>query len=423
MTGKSDPIRLRPIVLLGPTAGGKSELAVLLAERLGGGQVLGADSMQVYRGMDAGTAKPSPALRARVPHLLIDCADPTQTFTVADWLTQADQLIAQGQARGVRSIVVGGTNLYIQAFLEGLFAGPPRDADLRAQLEKLDGSALYARLAAVDSQAAGKIHANDRKKLIRAIEVFELTGQPISTWQKQWTIQNPPSPGAADGQMPNVECRMPNATQTPDPASNSPFDIRHSSLTTSGGGGEKMPNVECRMPNATPVPASNSSFAIRHSSLTTSGASGGSGGGYRHGAILLGLSWPTEMINKRINLRVKGMFYPQQAMAQDGLSEDELWPGRGLVDEVKELNDKGLLGRQAREALGYKQVLAYLNGQCSLEEAYEQTKIQTRRFAKRQRTWLKRFRGVHWLQAAGKKAEELADEALAAIGGQDTTDV
>jgi tRNA dimethylallyltransferase len=324
------PAHDRPIVILGPTAGGKSELAVVLAERLGG-EIISADSMQIYRRMDAGTAKPSPALRARVPHHLIDCVEPTDRFTVADWLQQADALITAMQARACVPIVVGGTNLYIQALLEGLFEGPAHDAELRDQLSQIDSTALHARLAAVDPAAADRIHPNDRKKLIRAIEVFEQTGQPISRQQRQWG------------------------------------------------------DARC--------------------------------GPYRRDARLVGLVWPPAEVNRRINLRVKAMFDPAKAaeqLEQDGLDPAEVWWTRGLVEETADLHARGQLGPQAREALGYKQVLAHLAGRWTRDEAFEQTKIQTRRFAKRQRTWLKRFTAVAWIEAPEKTAEALADVACAA---------
>ncbi|MFA7236894.1 MAG: tRNA (adenosine(37)-N6)-dimethylallyltransferase MiaA, partial [Phycisphaeraceae bacterium] len=123
----------RIVVILGPTAGGKSELAVALAERFAG-EVINADSMQVYRHLDAGTAKPSRELMRRVPHHLIDVAEPTDTWTVADWLVAAERCIAGLHARGKPPIVVGGTNLYLKALLEGFFDGPPADEAFRATL-------------------------------------------------------------------------------------------------------------------------------------------------------------------------------------------------------------------------------------------------------------------------------------------------
>jgi len=118
----------RPYVILGPTAGGKSDLAVALAETLpGGGEIIGADSMQVYRHMDAGTAKPPKELCGRVPHHMVNIVEPTERFTVADWLEQVEALIESLQAQSKTPIIVGGTNLYLKALLEGMFDGPGQD--------------------------------------------------------------------------------------------------------------------------------------------------------------------------------------------------------------------------------------------------------------------------------------------------------
>lgn len=350
----------RPIVILGPTAAGKSELAVALAEELGsaramthgqaqlahatrprtvpdtffgGAEIISADSMQVYRGMDAGTAKPPEALRRRVPHHLIDVVEPNERFTVADWLERTEKLLAELAGRGTRAIIVGGTNLYVQALLEGLFDGPAQDERLRAELAQLENERLHQRLAAVDPAAAARIHRNDRKKMIRAIEVFELTGRTISAWQQQWGSRTSGTPATAP---------------------------------------------------------------------------------YRHHPILIGLEWPTEQINQRINLRVKAMFFPDQVPAE--VAAAVCPKGENLVQETRRLQAAGALGPQAREALGYKQVLQYLRGELTLQQAFEKTKILTRRFAKTQRTWLKRFRGVQWLAADGKTARELAREAMRVVG-------
>ncbi|MFW6059798.1 MAG: tRNA (adenosine(37)-N6)-dimethylallyltransferase MiaA [Phycisphaeraceae bacterium] len=331
----SDSRALRPIVILGPTAGGKSELAVGLAERLPeGGEVLGADSMQVYRQLDAGTAKPEPALRARVPHHLIDIVEPTERFTVADWVARADALIVELQQRGRRPIVVGGTNLYLKVLLEGMFDAPAQDPAFRASLEQAPTDELHRRLGRVDPAAAERIHANDRKRIVRALEVHHVTGRPISDQQRQWFDQGAEGPR--------------------------------------GQGAKEV--------------------------------------GYRHDPVLIGLDWPAEAINRRINQRVKRMFFPSREDASDRGDATE-----SLPEEVRRLEAAGVLGAQAREALGYKQMLAHLHGRCTLEEAFEQTKIQTRRFARQQRTWLRRFRGVHWLPAAELEEGALVESGLAAV--------
>ena len=232
-------------------------------------------------------------------------------------------LIAPSVADQSISIVVGGTNLYIKALLEGLFDGPAPDIQLRKDLAKLSGTQLHQRLESIDPEAAIRIHPNDQKKMIRAIEVFHATGKPISQWQTQWQ-QDPP----ADA---------PDAQDQP----------------------------------------------------------------YRHNPIIIGLQWPTEAINQRINERVKRMFYP----ATYDLSCES------LPDEVQRLKSQGIMGPQASEALGYKQVLEALEGNMTMDEAFERTKILTRRFAKNQRTWLKRFRGVHWIEANHLDAEALVEIA------------
>jgi tRNA dimethylallyltransferase len=194
------------LVITGQTATGKERLAVAVAERLGG-EILSADSMKVYRGMDIGTAKAPPEVRRRVPHHLVDVADPgpgsarasrrdaeatpgAPGFSTARWVALADAAIADVSARGRVAVVSGGTALYLKALLEGLFEGPAADEELRARLsaeaEVHGTAALHARLAQVDAEAAGRIHPNDLRRIIRALEVWKLTGLPISALQTQW---------------------------------------------------------------------------------------------------------------------------------------------------------------------------------------------------------------------------------------------
>src|SRR4051794_34902523 len=168
------------LVILGPTASGKSAVALAVARR-SGAEILSVDSMQVYRGMDIGTAKPTPAERAAVPHHLIDLVDPNEPFTVARFVEAADAVIAGAAAGGVRLIATGGTPLYYKALFEGLFEGPSADAEIRARLRTLGNEELLRRLQQVDPAAATRIHLNDSKRLIRALEVYELTGKPISS--------------------------------------------------------------------------------------------------------------------------------------------------------------------------------------------------------------------------------------------------
>ncbi len=316
---------VRPIILIvGPTAGGKTDLSIALAQRLpGGGEVISADSMQVYRGMDIGTAKPTLEERKGTPHHLIDIADPREPFSVDDWLDLAEHAIAGVRTRGAWPILVGGTNLYVKVFLEGMFKGPPADEALRGRLALEDSAALHERLKQVDPASAARLHVNDRKRLTRALEVYELTGEPISSWQTQW-----------------------------------------------------------------------------HSAALSTPPAG------RRDVILLGLDWPAEEINRRINSRVKKMVE------------------MGLVDEVRTLWQTGHLGRQAREALGYKQILEFLEGRSGLEDAAEQTKIESRRYARKQRTWLKRFRAYQpgrWFDAAATSPEDIVRYALEYIAANTTT--
>lgn len=295
-------------IIVGPTAGGKSAMAIDLARALAAaglptGEVVTADSMQVYRGMDIGTAKPTIEERGDVPHHLIDIAEPTEPFSVDRWLTLAEPLIDDLRAQRRTPIVVGGTHFYVKALIEGLFEGPAGNPEVRARLNSLPRDVLRARLLQVDPAAAMKLHPNDLRRTIRALEVFELTGRPISEHQQQWDT--------------------------------------------------------------------------------------GSG---RRDVLLIGLEWETEAINRRINARVRQMIE------------------RGLVDEARALWSAGLLGTQAREALGYKQLIEHFEGRGSLEDAFEQIKIETRRFAKNQRTWLKRLRtlpGSRWM--SGESPDSVAN--------------
>ena len=327
--------RAKPIVIMGPTAGGKSELAVALAERLSG-EIISADSMQVYRHMNAGTAKPEPALQQRAPHHMIDIVEPTERFTVADWLAQTLGIIARLREQGRLPIVVGGTNLYIKALVEGLFDAPAIDKAFREQLDAVDNVTLHARLKQVDPAAAARIHLNDRRRIVRALEVHHITGSSISAQQTQWDSD----------------------------------DDREQSTDAASAGGSLHEGMDVTM---------------------------------------VALRWPVELINKRINLRVKAMFDPQRAREQDGID----WPwDESLPDETRRLRDANVLGQQAREALGYKQVLAAIEGRMKMEDAFEQTKIQTRRFAKQQRTWLRRFHEARWIDAGEVSSDEIADQAM-----------
>lgn len=173
------------IVLAGPTASGKTELAVALALRLDG-EVVSADSRQVYRLLDAATAKPTAAQRAKVPHHLLDVADPAEAYDSGRFMREAKAAIAAIEKRGKLAIVCGGTGLYLRALLEGLAPLPPRDEAVRERLSSLGKEELHARLEKADPKAAAAIPAGNVQRVVRALEVLELTGKPISsTWNEK----------------------------------------------------------------------------------------------------------------------------------------------------------------------------------------------------------------------------------------------
>jgi len=175
-------------VVTGPTAAGKSALALEVAERQGCA-ILSMDSMAVYRRMDLGTAKPGPAERAHVPHHLIDLVEPHELFDTARWCAAAAAAVVEVRAAGRRPLFVGGTPLYLMAFFKGLMPGPAADPALRARLlqrERDHPGTLHADLQRRDPEAAARIHRRDEKRLVRALEVLELTGRPISDQQSQF---------------------------------------------------------------------------------------------------------------------------------------------------------------------------------------------------------------------------------------------
>ncbi len=275
--------------LAGPTACGKTELSLLLAEHLNA-EILAMDSMSLYRGMDIGTAKASPAERARVPHHLIDLIDPHEKFSVADYFTAAEECCRQIIDRGRTPLFVGGTGLYLRTILRGVFNGPSADWEYRRELEAIadteGNEALHNRLAAVDPVWAEKLHPNDVRRVARALEVFHVSGVPLSAQH-------------AEGILTPEEC----------PA-----------------------HVYWLLPDR---------------------------------------GWLYE----RINLRVDQML------------------AEGLMDEVKQLlAAEPPMSRTARQALGYKELIDFLEGVYSYERAVELLKQQTRRFAKRQHTFFRNIK-------------------------------
>lgn len=273
--------------LTGPTAAGKSAVGVELAARIGA-EIVSLDSMALYRGMDIGTAKPTAEERRRTAHHLIDILGPHEEYSLAQYVAAARRCIEEIKGRGREVLFVGGTPLYLKGLLRGIFEGPPADWDLRRRLQqeaRQHGTeSLHRRLAAVDPAAAARLHPNDARRLIRALEVFEKTGQPISRLQQQFEIGRPAA-----------ECRV---------------------------------------------------FV---------------------------LDWPREALHARIDARVDAMF------------------AAGLVEEVRGLGNfsSPALSRNARQAVGYREVIEHLEGQRGLPETVELVKQHTRQLAKRQGTWFR----------------------------------
>ena len=296
------------IAVVGPTAVGKSDLAVSLA-RATGGEVINADSMQLYRGMDIGTAKLTEAERQGVPHHLLDIWPVTQRAAVAEYQQLARAAIDRLVAEGRPAVLVGGSGLYVHATLDD-FEFPGTDPELRAELEselaEVGSGAMHARLTAADPAAAAAILPSNGRRIVRALEVIELTGG-------RFTATLP-------GHRPH----------------------------------------------------------------------------YPH-TLRLGLTAERAVLDERIARRV-----------------DVMWE-RGLIDEVRALERVGLReGVTASRALGYKQVLAFLAGEISEQEARELTVKETKRFVRRQESWFRRDPHVRWLDQTG---DGLVDAAMELVRG------
>lgn len=290
----------RVIAILGCTASGKGETARRLAGAIGG-EIVSADSMKVYRGMDIGTAKPTVEQRGDVSHHLIDVRDPWESFSVAQFVESADRVADEIHARGRPVVIVGGTLLYFRCLYEGLFDAPSADAKIRDEIRRRAESegtdVLHAELAEIDPEAAARIHRNDLRRIERALEVYRLTGTPISRLQREWT-----------------------------------------------GGGPRRSDWRW---------------------------------------TLIGLQREREACNRRINERVGRMME------------------RGLLDEARRLHhDARGMSEQASRAVGYAELFEHFAGRLSLGEAVERIKINSRRLGKHQRTWLKRFAAMRWIDAS-----------------------
>ena len=314
-----------PIVIVGCTASGKSELAETLAlklgERAGSGPatIMAIDSMQVYRGMDIGTAKPSVETRRQIPHVMIDVADPWESYSAARFVAEARPILEAHVCQDKPIILVGGPfGSICVPLLEGLFLKARlADAALRAELEeeaaRIGVSGLHTRSPPSTHWPPAAFTPNDLRRITRALEVWQLTGMPISELQTQWNRDHPAM-----------------------------------------------------------------------------------------AATFIGVHREKELLSRRINARVVQMVYPREG-------------GLTLVEEVRQLpaqKPRGL-SKEAAGGVGYRQLLDHFERKISLEGALEQIKIATRHLAKLQRTWLKRFSNVAWLDAGDRPAGDLVGDAEA----------
>jgi tRNA dimethylallyltransferase len=307
------------IFITGPTASGKGAVAHQLARKIGG-EIVAVDSMKIYREMDVGTAKPAASLRAEVPYHLIDFVDPGEDFSVGQYLPMALRAVEEIEGRGRPAILCGGTALYLNALVNGLVSAPSADWDLRRRLiaegESQGAAALHARLRERDPAAAGKIDPHDLRRIVRALEVHQVTGQPISeVWKGT-------SPGLDPGSY-----------------------------------------------------------------------------------LLVGISWDRETLYRRIDERVL-------RMVCDGLFEEVLRLASRQIRNPQSTIRNPPLGRAAAQCIGYKEILAGEKTGSPREDVIATIQRRTRRFAKQQLTWFRRF-PIRWLPAEeGSTAESLTDEIL-----------
>lgn len=288
--------------LVGPTASGKTELSLALAERLGA-ELVSLDSMQVYRGMDIGTAKASAAERERVPHHMLDLVDASERYDVQAFQRDLLDVLADLESRGVVPLFVGGTAFYLKALTEGIFDGPPVDEAVRAALEAeyvaVGGEVLHRRLAELDPASAGRIHANDRKRLIRALEVHAQTGRSLSDWQREWGWH----------------------------------------------GVSRAPRRR----------------------------------------TLVGLEVPRDALAERIEARIEAML------------------DAGWCAEALRVRASCGFGPTAIQALGYAEALQLADGELTRAEFVERVSAKTRQFARKQRTWYRKFDDLTWIAPQGDR--------------------
>jgi len=285
----------RLLVLTGPTASGKTGAAMALARRLPL-EIISADSMQVYRGMDIGTAKPTPEERREVPHHLIDVADPDETYSAGRFVAEASRAIREVRSRGRIPLLSGGTGLYLRALIRGLDPLPSDDRIrrmLREEWDRMGGESMHERLRGTDPEAAARIRPTDRVRVIRALEIARITGAPASSRRTAWKRR--------------LEWRK---------------------------------------------------------------------------VLFFALRADRDVLYRRIDERVDGMIR------------------QGLVDEVRELLSRGYgPGTRSMGTLGYRHVVTHLLHGIPLEQAIREMKRDTRRYAKRQLTWLSAEQDVRWIEA------------------------
>lgn len=282
------------IAVAGPTASGKTALSVKIAKELGG-EVVSCDSMQIYKGMDIGTAKPSLEERCGVPHHMIDIISPDEKYNVVSYKRDAEAAIDDILKRGRVPVLAGGTGLYMDSVLSNTaFSENSSFSVARERLEKLfeekGREYIFEMLEKIDPEAAEKIHPNNTRRVIRALEIYETTGKTLT-----------------------------------------------------------QANIESKRPE-------------------------------KYESLVIGIMWDRETLYERINERVERM------MAE------------GLLKEVETLRKKGMKAEYtSMQAIGYKELFEYFEGNCTLEEAKEKIKQESRRYAKRQMTWLKRNKKINWL--------------------------
>jgi tRNA dimethylallyltransferase len=296
----------REVAIVAPTASGKSDVAMAVA-RANGAHIIAVDAMQVYRGMDIGTAKPSVADQSEVPHHCVDLVDPSERFTVAEFKVQAASARDAARRAGAPALLVAGTGLYLTAVIDDLQL-PGEWPDVRAQLQaEPDVATLFARLQELDPLAASRCEPTNRRRIERALEVTLGSGQPFSSFGPG-TSAYPPS---------------------------------------------DVPQI--------------------------------------------GILWPRETLSKRIEQRVHSMM------------------AAGLLAEVKSLAERYDLSREARQALGYKELLEHLSGRISLDDAVAQIVLHTRQFAVRQERWFRRDPRIEWVTVHEDPVAEVAPRVTALL--------